>query len=367
MENLKQAKNDGIRKALGKVGITPLGALSLVVLALLPFIPPFNKEYLIRWLIGAVLLGAQALAFDFTSGYISIVNFGFCAFFGLGAYTSAVLAAKAGVSPWFGMFIGVFPAALLGFLTGVLTLRLRGIFAAVMAWFVGLALMGIATKWVKVTEGPLGLNTPTLLKTSANLPYFYIILVMMLVVYIVLKRVVASPVGLAFRAIGQNMEAARTSGINPTRYRIINFTLSCAFAGWLGGFYAHYYGVLMPDVMSTAKTIEVMVVAYVGGRGSLWGGVFAAIPFVYAMEFVRSFFSRLSGLNLVLYGLFLILIMIYYPGGVAKLYESLFGKSKNRTVRWLINKSESRLRVTKVTEPASPKSEKTPSTRRVSL
>ena len=60
MENLKQAKNDGIRKPLGKVGITPLGALSLVVLALLPFIPPFNKEYLIRWLIGAVLLGAQA-------------------------------------------------------------------------------------------------------------------------------------------------------------------------------------------------------------------------------------------------------------------------------------------------------------------
>ncbi len=89
---------------------------------------------------------------------------------------------------------------------------------------------------------------------------------MMLVVYIVLKRVVASPVGLAFRAIGQNMEAARTSGINPTRYRIINFTLSCAFAGWLGGFYAHYYGVLMPDVMSTAKTIEVLVVAYIGGR-----------------------------------------------------------------------------------------------------
>ena len=340
MEHSNRANNGGIRKALGNFGITPLGGLSLLALALLPFIPPFNKEYLIRWLIGAVLLGAQAMAFDFTSGYISIVNFGFCAFFGLGAYTSAVLAAKAGVSPWLGMFIGVFPAALLGFLTGVLTLRLRGIFAAVMAWFVGLALMGITTKWIKLTEGPLGLNTPTLLKTSANLPYFYIVLVMMIVVYIVLKRVVASPIGLAFKAIGQNMEAARTSGINPARYRIINFTLSCAFAGWLGGFYAHYYGVLMPDVMSTAKTIEVLVVAYIGGRGSLWGGMFAAIPFVYAMEFIRSFFSKLSGLNLLLYGLFLILIMIYYPGGVAQIYQTLVGKSKNRIIRMLTNKDK---------------------------
>jgi branched-chain amino acid transport system permease protein len=341
MENSEQHKSrafNGIQKLLAKLGFTPLGAICVLMLAFLPLSPLFNKEYLVRWLIGAVLLGAQALSFDFTAGYISIVNFGFCAFFGLGAYTSALLAAKAGVSPWLGMFIGVFPAALLGFLTGVLTLRLRGIFAAVMAWFIGLALMGIATKWVNLTEGPLGLNAPTLLKTSANLPYFYIILLMMLVIYIVLKRVVGSPVGLAFRAIGQNMEAARTSGINPTRYRIINFTLSCAFAGWLGGFYAHYYGVLMPDVMSTARTIEVMVVAYIGGRGSLWGGMFAAIPFVYTMEFVRSFFSKLAGLNLILYGLFLVLIMIYYPGGVAKIYQSLASRSKNSFIRRLLNR-----------------------------
>ncbi len=188
-----------LQKFLDQLGITPLGALCLVVLAVVPFIPPFTKEYLRRWLIMGILLGSQSMAFDFTAGYIGIVNFGFCAFMGLGAYTSAILASKVGVSPWFGMFIGIAPAALLGFLTGVLTLRLRGIFAAVMAWFVGLALMGIATKWVPLTEGPLGLNTPTLLKTTSNLPYFYIIFVMMLVVYIVLKKVVRSPFGLAFQ------------------------------------------------------------------------------------------------------------------------------------------------------------------------
>jgi branched-chain amino acid transport system permease protein len=81
--------------------------------------------------------------------------------------------------------------------------------------------------------------------------------------------------------------------------------------------------------MSASKTIEVLVVVYIGGRASLWGGAFAAIPFVFAMEMVRSVFSQYPGLNLIFYGLFLILIMIYYPGGAAQLYQSLIERLKN--------------------------------------
>lgn len=318
-----------IQRLLDLACLTPMGFLGLIILLVLPLIPPFNQDYLIRWMVVGLLMAAQAVAFDFTGGYINIVNFGFAAFVGLGSYTSAILAVNFGLSPWIGMFVGVIPAALVGFLTGVLTLRLRGIYAAVMAWFISLALMGLATKLVFLTEGPLGLNCPTLLKSSSNLPYFYIIFIMFMLTYIVLKWVVRSHMGLAFKAIGQNMEAARTSGINPTRYRLINFTLSCAFAGWLGGFYAHYYGILMPDVMHTTKTIEVLVIVYIGGRASIWGGAFAAIPFVFSMEMVRSVFSQYPGVNLIFYGLFLILIMIYYPGGVAQLYQSLVERSKN--------------------------------------
>jgi branched-chain amino acid transport system permease protein len=326
---------NGFRRALDFACLTPLGFLGLAVLAVLPFIPPFNQEYLVRWMVVGLFMAAQAVVFDFTGGYINIVNFGFAAFVGLGAYTSAILAVDFGLSPWIGMFVGVVPAALLGFLTGILTLRLRGIFAAVMAWFISLAVWGLTTKLVFLTEGPLGLNCPTLLKTSSNLPYFYILFVMFMVTYVVLKRVVRSHLGLAFRAIGQNMEAARTSGINPTRYRIINFTLSCAFAGWLGGFYAHYYGILMPDVMHTSKTIEVLVVAYIGGRASLWGGAFVAIPFVFGTEMVRSVFAEYPGVNLIFYGLFLILVMIFYPGGAACLYWILVDHSKSPFIRRL--------------------------------
>ena len=85
-------------------------------------------------------------------------------------------------------------------------------------------------------------------KSSDNLPDYYVIVAMLFVTLLVLTLVIRSRLGLAFRVIGQNVQAARASGINSTRFLVINFTLSCALAGLVGGFYAHYYGILTPDV-----------------------------------------------------------------------------------------------------------------------
>jgi branched-chain amino acid transport system permease protein len=326
-----------VNKLLNLLCFTPAGLIALVVLFVLPLIPPFNDEYLIRWLISAALIAALAVGFDFTAGFINIVNFGYAAIMGLGGYTSAILAERLGLNPWLGMIAGGLLAAFLGFVIGVITLRSRGIFAAVLAWFVGLALMGLATKMIWLTRGPLGMRVDRLFETQSNVPYYYLCLMMMIVVYIVCKWCTRTKMGLAFRAIGQNMEAARTSGINPVFYRLINFTLSCALAGWLGGFYAHYYGILTPDVMATSKTVEILAVAYIGGRGSLWGGAAVAFPFIFAMELVRSSLTNLPGLNLLLYGLLLILVMIYYPGGFAGFFDTAFRKTKNKAMSYFLN------------------------------
>jgi branched-chain amino acid transport system permease protein len=317
-----------VNKLLDLMCMTPAGLIALVVLFVLPLIPPFNDQYLIRWLVSAALIAALAVAFDFTAGFINIVNFGYAAIMGLGGYTSAIVVEHFGLSPWIGMFLGGLAAAFLGFVIGIITLRLRGIFAACLAWFLGLALMGLATKMIWLTRGPMGLRVNHLFKTASNEPYYYLSLVMLLVVYIVCKWCTRGKMGLAFKAIGQNMEAARTSGINPVYYRLVNFTISCAMAGVLGGFYAHYYGILTPDIMATSKTVEVLVVAYIGGRGSLWGSAAVAFPFIFGMELVRSSLSNLPGLNLLLYGLMLILVMIYYPGGFAQFFDRYFRKPK---------------------------------------
>ena len=226
--NTEQKPNTGtwgaITAGLKKIGFSPLGLVLVVIVAILPLIPPFSQEHMIRWLIMGAFLAAQAAAFDFTAGYISVVNFGFAAVLGLGAYTSAILANKSpvlmvqpGMSPWIGIWIGAILAGVVGLGLGWLTLRLRGIFAAVMAWFVGIALMGLVRNLTDLTRGPLGMNPETLFDTAANLPYYYVILTMMLVVYVALRLVTRSNFGLAFKAIGQNIEAARASGINPTK------------------------------------------------------------------------------------------------------------------------------------------------------
>ena len=311
-----QTRNNGKRN-------TRIASVVLLVFAVvLPFIPPFTGQDYQRYLVSAALMAAMAVAFDFTAGYINIVNFGFAAFTGVGAYTSGLLAANLGISPWIGVFVGAAVSGVLGLLTGMLTLRLRGIYAAVMTWFVGLAVMGLARNMTEITRGSLGLNVPLLLESSDNLPYYYVILGMLVITIVALTMVTRSDLGLAFRAIGMNLQSARASGINPTRFLVINFTLSCAFAGWLGGFYAHYYGILTPDIMLTSHTVEILAVAYIGGRGSLWGPAIIAFPMTIAVELLRTQLSNLPGLHLVLYGLLLIIVMIYWPGGMAGLVQS---------------------------------------------
>lgn len=312
-------------KLAARTGFSPLGLALFTLLLVAPFIPPFNKEYAIRWMVMGAFLAAQAVAFDFTAGFINVVPFGFAAILGVGAYTSAILANTTpeiafhpGLSPWVGIWLGALVAGLFGLGLGILTLRLRGIFAAIMSWFVGIALMGLARNMTWLTRGPSGMAPATLFTTTSNIPYYYVALVMLLVVYVSLNLITRSHIGLAFRAMGQNYEAACASGINPTRYRVFNFTISSFFAGWLGGFYAHYFGSLTPTaVMDTNKTVEVLAIAYIGGRGSLWGGIVIAFPMVFFLELLRSHWADLPGLQFVIYGVLLILVMIYYPLGLS--------------------------------------------------
>ena len=183
----------------------------------------------------------------------------------------------------------------------------------------------------KLTRGSMGLSPVSLFETSSNLPYYYVILIMMVGIYIISSLVVKSHYGLAFKAIGQNINAARASGINPTKYRVFNFTLSCFFAGLLGAFYAHYYVSLLPKaLMHTSKTVEVLAIAFIGGRGSLWGGILTAFPFVFLIEYLRSNFPNLPGLHMISYGVLMILVMIGYPDGLAGFVKAVRKLGKDR-------------------------------------
>jgi branched-chain amino acid transport system permease protein len=302
---------------LRSVGLSPPTLSFFVILAILPLF--IRSEYTLRLLVVGLLLGSQAMAFSFTLSSIDIINFGFAAFCGVGAYTSALLAINLGISPWIGFIAGAIVAAVLGLGVGVLTLRLRGLFAACMAWFLGLTLQSLAAVLVDLTRGYLGLPVPFLLDVASSRPYYYIILPIAILTYVVLQGLDQSNIGLACRAIGQNTEAAKASGVNPTKYKVINFTVSCALAGVLGVFHAHFVGVLTPEIMGTTHTTEVLALAYIGGRTSLWGGLLAALVIIPVFEYLRSIVMEV---RFIIYGLLLISVMIFYPEGLTGLVRA---------------------------------------------
>ncbi|MGL4208959.1 MAG: branched-chain amino acid ABC transporter permease, partial [Candidatus Adiutrix sp.] len=300
------------KRVIGSLGLSPVG-LSVLIVGIMVLCSVEN-EYYVRTLTTALMYGVLAMAFDFTSGYIGIVNFGFAAFWGLGAYITGCLSYQLGWSPWSGLIFSVGGAALLGLLLGLLTIRLGGIFAACMTWFVAMAMMSVASNWVTMTRGATGLTVPLLFQSEANFPYLLSMIVIACLSYFILSLLIRSKAGLAFQAIGQDIEAASISGINANYYKTMNFTISCAFAGFIGWFFAHYVGVLTPQVLHTRATVEIMVIAYIGGRGSLWGGLLAAMIIIPTMEHLKGVaaLSEMLELRLLLYGALMIIVMIYY-------------------------------------------------------
>jgi branched-chain amino acid transport system permease protein len=313
------------RKPRLRTGLDAIGLSIpfLVCIAILASTPIFiEDEYVLRLLVVSLYFGALAMAFDFTGGFINAVNFGFAGFVGLGAYTSGLLIVRLGIDPWLGLIAGTISTGLVGFFTGMLTLRLRGIYVSLMSWFVGMTLMALANAMVDLTRGARGLIVPPLSESITIRAHLYILLAMTMVIYIILRLIIRSHIGLAFRAIGQNFDAARASGVNPTRYKLMNFTLSCAVAGLLGAFYASFIGIITPDLLDMSHTLEVMALSYIGGSGSLLGGVFAAFLFIPLFDSLK----KLMEYRLVIYGLSLVLIMILYPAGLAGLYQYITQK-----------------------------------------
>ena len=330
MQDTRTALNPGANvlqafsAQLDALGLSWTLLACIVLLALTPLF--VTNAYVLRLLVTSLYFGTLAMAFDFTGGFINAVNFGFAGFVGLGAYVSAVLVLNTGASPWLGLLAAMVVTGLVGCLTGMLTLPLRGIYVSLMSWFVGMSLMALASAWIPVTRGARGLIVPPLFESVTIVWHLYLLLAILVLLYVVLRLIIRSRIGLAFRAIGQNFDVARASGVNPTKYKLMNFTLSCACAGLLGGYYAHFVGIVTPDLLDTGHTMEVMALSYIGGSGSLLGGVFAAFLLIPLFDSLK----RLMEYRLIIYGLSLILIMIFYPAGLNGLYQRVKSAIQSR-------------------------------------
>ena len=303
-------------------------ALVLAFLIAIPWIQKDNR-FITTIFISALMFGIWGVMYDLQIGYGGLINFGFAGFICAGAYGSALAALHYEINPWFGMLIGGAAAGVLGFLTGVVTLRLRGIFVGLATWFVAEVLRLTISNTPGYTRGMLGLAVKPLpdvfgldFSRAELLPYYYLLLILAIISYTIAALMVNSRIGLSFKAIREDQLATETLGLSATKYKLINFTTACFFTGVIGAFYAHYIGILTPDTteFGVPRTVEVLTVAYVGGRGTLWGSILAGFVLIGFQEYFR----QLGAWRLVMYGALLITVMIYAPKGLSSVKKYIW-------------------------------------------
>jgi len=253
------------------------------------------------------------------------LNIGHSAFMSIGAYTSALLAKKLGVPFEFSLLGGAMMATLVGLVMGYPSLRLRGVyFAMVTVAFVEVIRL-IAQIWVPLTRGMSGLSAipkPSLLGMvlETKISQYYLALALMVIILLMLYKLENSRLGLTWKSIGLADNLAASLGVDVARYKIMAFALGCFFAGVAGSFYAHFIRFLFPPEFSFLMATNILVYNYVGGRGHFVGPIVGASFLSLLSEPFRG-----SPYETIFFSIVMLLTILFLPGGLITLPSRLAG------------------------------------------
>lgn len=283
--------------------------LFFLVLLLLPVVT--QDPYLLRILILTSIFAILAASWDLLSGFTGQINFGHALFFGVGAYTAALLNLHAQLPPWGSIPLGALGAVLAGLIIGIPCLRLRGTYLALTTLAFPIILMGIVFAFPNITGGELGLSGLSRLSGS-RLSDYYITVVVMLGLVTIMWKITDSNTGIIFHAIREDEVAVRAAGINTTRYKLFAFCLSGFFAGISGGFYAHFMRIAGPSTLEVTMSFTVVIWAIFGGIVTIYGPVGAVFVLFPLLEFFRFW----PEFRMLMFAVIVLLILLYMPDGL---------------------------------------------------
>lgn len=267
-------------------------------------------------------------SWNMVGGFAGVLPLGHAVFIGIGAYTSTILSLQYGVSPWIGMLLGGILSVFVGVLIGLPTFKMRGAYFALatIAFAEGFRVMVENIDYLGPLNinGPRGLQIPPLDMGLANFmfagkePYYYIILIMLIGVLALTWFISRSKLGYYLNAGGEEPEAAMALGINVSRAKLWAMAMSSFLTALAGTFYAQFTLFIHPrSIISLDTSFEIAFIALIGGRGSIAGPVLGALLLRPVSDFSRIYFGdTLPGLHLIIYGVVLILVMIYQPRGI---------------------------------------------------
>jgi branched-chain amino acid transport system permease protein len=288
-------------------------------------------------------------SWNLVGGFAGVLPLGHAAFVGIGAYMSTILSLQYGISPWLGMFVGGFLAAIVGVLIGLPTFKMRGAYFALatIAFSEGIRVMVENIDYLGPLRlnGPRGIQIPPTNIGLANYmftnkePYYYIILVMLVGVLALTYFISRSKLGYYLRAGGEEPEAAMALGVNVARAKLIAMAMSSFLTALAGTFYAQFTLYIHPkSIISLDLSFEIAFIGLIGGRGSIAGPVLGALLLRPVSDFSRIYFgATLPGLHLIIFGAVLVLVMIYQPRGLqeplTRAYNRLLDKFVGKTVQ----------------------------------
>lgn len=275
----------------------------------------------------AALLGQ---AWNILGGLAGQFSFGHALFFGFGAYAQAICQMQAGWNPWAALLVAIGLAAAVGAAVGAMTFRygLKGSYFALVTLAFAEVCRILAVSF-KFTGGGVGLMLP-LKQSVANLQFpsklgfIYVLLALVVIALLTTWWLKRSRLGAYMQAVRDNEEAARAVGVRPTQVKVWAIALSGAFMGAAGAVYVQIFQYIDPGIaFGPHVSVEALVTAIVGGMGSLWGPLLGALILHTLSDLTRNLFGALPGVNLVIYGAVLVLIVMFAPRGIAGIGASV--------------------------------------------
>jgi len=310
----------GLFDSLGRPGRLILLAVVTLVLLVLPRL--VGTDYYLHVAIMALIFVVLATSLDLLVGYSGLLSLGHTAFFAFGAYAAALLFLHAGLPLWVTLFAAGAFAALIAWLLGLLVLSVRGHrFVITTVVFAEIGRL-VAYNWTDVTHGQIGLPgirppvlaIPGLIRIdfADRASFYYLALVIVTLCVVVMWRIAHSPVGWRMLALRENERLAEASGVDTRRIATTAFVSSAFFAGLAGALYAHYIGFVSPDLFYFTYTTTMLIMVFLGGKGTIIGPVIGAVLFTILPEALRV----TADFRLMTFSAILLVLVVFAPEGL---------------------------------------------------
>ena len=302
-------------------------SLLLVLMVLLPLV--VTSSFVLEILVRILLFAFIGTAWNLLGGYAKQLSLGHAAFFGLGAYTSTLLQINLGISPWIGMVVGGGVGLLASLPIGWLCFRLKGPYFTISTIATANVLMLIFLKFRDLAWGAEGTtipnlgNAPLMMQFDNKVPYYYILLGLLIIALTITAWIERSRMGYYLIALGEDEDAAEASGVDVVKVKRNIYMISAFLTALAGTFYTQYIYFIDPQTAFNFNvSIEAALVSIVGGIGTLWGPVIGTVLLETTTILLQSYLGNsIGGIQLTVYSLILMAVILVRPTGIVGYFK----------------------------------------------